>query len=99
MKLEVRCCCVPNKLLGWLDWPERAGEVWRFNLLSEIPKMPIEEMPIEIPNETVILTVARYQEPVTGRRYLAIKSEDVPLERLRKIPGFVENRRMPWPEF
>jgi hypothetical protein len=58
---------------------------------------PLVGLPQLIANESVILPVALFQDHniFTGQRdrHLALKSEETPLETLRRIPGFVEAGR------
>lgn len=84
-RLEVRCCCQPQKLRGWLDVPEHAVKN------GGVAVFPLRTPPNarwDAPFETVRLEVARM---VKGTKdWLAVKSEDLPLETLRRIHGFVE---------
>lgn len=95
MKVEVRCCCVPQKLLGWLDVePERVvvGRVLSFvapaqwNFTNQFDVMRAPEC---ISARSVNLPVAAIT--VDGATWLALKSEETPLETLRRIRGFIEN--------
>lgn len=93
MKIEVRCCCQPQKLLGWLPAPDgiSRGTIVRFvvspsrwfmeSIYSEPSFKPMDV--IELPAETFVSS--------NGVPSLALKSEETPIARLRLIRGFVEN--------
>jgi len=100
LRLEVRCCCQPQKLLGWLPAPDdvQIGQVirfqvrparWVFARKSSVPDATPQYEPVD----TIALPVASLGagylngEPITR---LAFKSEETPIERLRLIPGFAE---------
>jgi hypothetical protein len=85
-RLEVRCCCQPRKVLGWLEVPEhqvREGNSVRFTIP---PTWRPERVLLA---DTIALPVATITE--YGRDWLAFKAEGAPVERLRKLPGFMEN--------
>lgn len=84
MKYEVRCCCAPQKLLGWIEWPD-SMRIARFALVS-----PLGTTTWRASIESVELVLADYAED--GRAYKAVKADGVPIEKLRRIPGFVENK-------
>jgi hypothetical protein len=98
MMLEVRCCCRPENLLGWLPVPER--DVWNgarvaFRIPARVESRR-EQGIITVSAyraEHIWLTVAHYQCSAGGpfRGHLAFKSDDTPLETLRRLPGFVEH--------
>lgn len=116
MKVEVRCCCDPGKLLGWIELKVpalREGDVFKFPL-SDAPRSTEElvlgvarfQQPMEQGPEALSLPVAHFTvyQPARGfgffgallgdtrylERGLALKSNDAPIETLRRIPGFVE---------
>lgn len=76
--MEVRCCCKPQKLLGWLDVPDNCERVVRLSLIGgavlELPIAPVT-----------------FYERDGHSTYAAIKSEETPLEMLRQVVGFREN--------
>jgi hypothetical protein len=106
--VEVRCCCTPNKVLGYLPVPgalevgkrvvfvldTARSDAWVLGLRLEVP----ETFP------TITFEVARWSEsrirelPAIGvvgfelerTGGLALKHENVTLEELRRIDGFVE---------
>jgi len=96
VKVEVRCCCVPQKLLGWLDVePERivVGNVVQFRTPPSAGPVTFLHEGFETfrlePGERVALPVAAISSGTAS--WLALKSEETPLETLRRIPGFIEN--------
>jgi hypothetical protein len=109
VSLEIRCCCVPRKLLGWVDVPEhlaRAGEVVRFHLREPVlllapPPGHYFRVPAKAP-QFLALQIDRYRENedgpwplLPGPWRLAVKSHEHPIELLRRIPTFTVN---PWPD-
>jgi hypothetical protein len=102
VSLEIRCCCVPRKLLGWVDVPEhlaRAGEVVRFHLREPVlllapPAGHYLRVPAKAP-QYLALQIDRYRESEAGSLRLAVKSHEHPIELLRRIPTFTAN---PWPD-
>lgn len=100
--LDVRCCCQPQKLLGWLPAPE-GGRSRRFVLRSPYPSgqrwTDGAEEPTAIPINEVRLDVCEFfdapkngdgSRPPWRDTQEAYKAEGVPLETLRLIPGFIE---------
>lgn len=73
--LEVRCCCTPDKLLGWLPAPQY-GRAQKFLLRGESPLGFLR------------LEVCRFS--YFGRIHNAFKAESVDISVLRQIPQFIE---------
>lgn len=89
--LEVRCCCDPGKFLGMLEVPRelaRKGGPLRCRLQERLEGTPDQVSHSRFAPPTVLLEVARLN--MNGVSVMAVKSNDVPLETLRKIPGFSE---------
>ena len=87
MRYEVRCCCSPQKLLGWAEAPEGAPTVTFLLAVSYNSSLDAG-----CATETITLPIDRIQVP--GRpAYPAIKAERTSIETLRRIPGFIENGR------
>lgn len=86
MKVEIRCCCRPEKLLGWVDVPDRL--VIRDGSVS----FALTEFRARDGNDYVgdVLTLpfGRYSPHPLAETRLALKSEETPLETLKRIPGF-----------
>lgn len=81
--MEVRCCCVPKKLLGWVDIKHKGS-----NTIMWPPAFSIDEAgePRCIELEVALFNPGDGTEP-----YHALKSGELPIETLRLIPGFKEN--------
>jgi len=110
VRVEVRCCCDPGKLLGWVDLPgvphvnEGDRFVFRLNadrLLQAKPASPYLESALMGRVEKLELSVAFWHQwhealDVCGGAArtmiggLAFRSDDTPIETLRRIIGFQE---------
>lgn len=84
IELEVRCCC-DARLVGWVKVPARpyVGKVLVFALEREQPLSITEQF------ETLAFECA-VVERFSGGSYIALKSRDYPIEKLRRIHGFTE---------
>lgn len=103
--IEVRCCCQPRRLLGWLPYsgPLEAGRLVYFRAAPRFSPTTLSLRPgydpaiLEgfDPSIDVALPLAevRHGFPREGdyRTWLAFKSEETPIAVLRRIPGFVPN--------
>ena len=80
MKYEVRCCCDPDKLVGWLE-TERDPNDLRYDLRYDFDCS--SETRIDV--ETVRLEVAQLNIPINGKieSYSAIKDNHLSIETLR----------------
>jgi hypothetical protein len=104
MRVEIRCCCDPGRLLGTVevDVPYLyEGQAIRFYARRAISLKPwweqrdgdlfVEHLP-----ERLELPVARVEGYARGSgeylNGLAVKSNDTPIETLRRIAGFQEAR-------
>lgn len=88
MIYEVRCCCKPEKLLGHVDTEVLVGHGVRLVFLLA----PLSATDIGRP-ETLHTEVAQINIPTFGgdyHGYLAIKSNDYPIETWRRVAGFKE---------
>jgi hypothetical protein len=107
VRAEIRCCCDPGKLLGTVEVPDSGfyeGAVLRFALRSDPLdwlKPPPEPQPL-LEQGTLSLPVASFGIGRGGiltvgetawEQGLAIKSNDTPIEVLRRIPTFQEAER------
>lgn len=102
MRVEIRCCCEPGKLLGTVevDVPYLyEGQLLRFHVRGAISLKPAWEQRdgdlfMEHRPEWLALPVSRVQGYVfSSGEYLnglAVKSNDTPIEKLRLIAGFQE---------
>lgn len=89
MRLEVRCCCQPNKLLGWVNVnPNHVieGQAIRLPCMVSIHDIQSRVYPF------VELHVGRIAFPDNPRGYPAIMAEHVSIETLRTIASFEEAR-------
>jgi len=102
MRLELRCCCDPRRLLGSLEVPDHLcerGRRVRFTIPAAVSGSPLLA-PDYTPPTSVDLTVENYYEqaaayePPDGRLviritdHLAVKSDDHPIELLEQLVGF-----------
>jgi hypothetical protein len=92
IQLEVRCCCDPRRLLGWL-WVDRrdvyAGARLHFPLLERagvVDRGGLADWPVV---RVLELEVANLTDD--GYESLAVKSHDIPLVDLQQIPTFLVN--------
>lgn len=102
MKAEIRCCCKPGRLLGTIEVDAAylyEGQTFSFIVRPSISLRPYWEQrdnDIFVTNqaEKLTLPVARVHGIVFGTgeylHGLAIKSNDTPIEKLRRIAGFQE---------
>lgn len=103
-RMEVRCCCTPNKLLGTLpvaDAVFRGGVNSVDFILVGVPRLGL-------PSSMITMEIAEWQCHVSVDEYLAdslfsrptrvaesgaaLKHEGVTIETLRRIPGFIESK-------
>lgn len=75
-RLEVRCCCQPEKLLGWMDVVDSTSDVHVV-------------VSTRYASARFILPIAIFKDD-SGRQYPAIKAEGHTAESLRLIPGFIK---------
>lgn len=80
--MEVRCCCIPQKLLGWVDIKDKGADHILWPLAFRIDEQG-EPRTIEL--EVALFNPGTGEEP-----YRALKSGELPIETLRLIPGFKE---------
>jgi len=94
-RVEVRCCCRPEKLLGWLPVDEARIFVGSRVKFLIAPARTFKELGLEgvagFEVEVLTLPILWAIMPLEENR-LALKSEDTPVEVLRRISGFVENK-------
>lgn len=90
MRLEVRCCCQPNKLLGWLEignfLPHHPlPRTVRFPKLSSMQRTESFTY-IELP----IVMFHTAMDEIPMREYPALKAEGMTVEQLKTLQGFTE---------
>lgn len=90
MKVEVRCCCDPSRLIGHVQIQAervRRGPIV-FPLVSPIAVVGLRWKGKAVPFRNVALEIEKIGR---GRAsWLAVKSEGTPIETLRLIPTFEE---------
>lgn len=104
LKLEVRCCCKPVKLMGWLhvDHALLQSKTATFAPVRSMQNIPRTAIPAQVtlafaeiamitPRDTPHGERSVLSEGVTYRRYVAVKGEGIPLETLKAIPEFEAN--------
>ena len=105
-RMEVRCCCTPNKLLGTLPVPDGAGPGARikFPLMQHAMQMTRAEsslefeaqrwtLAVELPPELLMYAQSAVLEKMARPDGgVALKREGVTVETLRLIPGFIEEK-------
>lgn len=98
-RLEVRCCCDPNKVLGHVTHPQlqQPGDRLRIEWLELAgePLTPFGFHQDQAVRHRLELTVDRIAEYPCGDfgppvMFDAVKNNDYPIEVLRRVPGFVE---------
>ena len=95
-EIEVRCCCQPQKLLGWLPRPAnvRVGTAFIF-VVAEPFERVLKGFDVSRPETVktvhVYLPVTLFQPGDGAEPYPALKSEETPLETLRQVRGFREH--------
>jgi hypothetical protein len=83
--MEVRCCCAPKKLLGYLPVPDdtTVGQARTFPF-----KRPVTIQECAVEKTRVTLLVWWFED--RGDRHLALRGEGLTLEQLRNVVGFEE---------
>lgn len=98
-RLEVRCCCRPQKLRGWLQVAVPRGGLKCGHVVTFVKRRTPKARELVIRDalplvdQTTLIKMEVGQIQGIGREpYLAIKSEHLELEELRLLPGFEENK-------
>ncbi len=92
VKMEVRCCCDPSRLLGYLPVQYPLMSFVRYWVSKSA--MPVEGFTCDLPSAKmryVELSLAFYA-PIGETPYRCVKADGVTMELLRSIPEFVEKR-------
>lgn len=88
IRLEVRCCCQPRRLLGWVEVPDPNAP--RVRLLRLNPLITAGPLTTEL-SQVIELPIETMDAP--GRRpWRAVKAEGLRVEDLRTVFGFTEAR-------
>lgn len=94
--MEVRCCCQPKKVLGWLPVPDdvEEGMTMAYAGVSRLPSptdLWMDCAPVTCKSIPVVqLKVARIA--VGESSWLAMKGEGMTVEQLRTLVRFEESR-------
>lgn len=78
--IEVRCCCQPRKLLGYMNIPMPKTQYVVF---------PLAPRPGDMGFSSLQLPLAVFVDE-RGNRHKAFKSEETPIEVLRRVGCFIE---------
>jgi hypothetical protein len=93
-RLNIRCCCQPEKVLGSMLWPEPAPGVWPARY--DGTPMPFWTLTykesIFAPISHVTLQVREFQD-LDGRREWAVYGEDRPIEFWKHMRGYLPPER------
>jgi hypothetical protein len=91
MTVEVRCCCNPQNLLGWVELPERLVRHGFIRLACRVEWDARREAVVE-GRRYLETTIERYlpggANPLS---WLALTSAEQPIEVWRTVSGFTEN--------
>jgi len=90
--MEVRCCCKPQKLLGYLPVEENArayvGVIFDKTQFDPLRSASYNDPLRSASYKTIRLPVEIVNQ--NGNQHYALKSEETPIEVLRQLPGFLE---------
>jgi hypothetical protein len=88
--VEVRCCCEPNKIIGWLRMPNPPTRPGTVPVLLRSPDVLASDLPHMVELEAAWLWGA-FDRTGDQTRRIAFKDNHMPIETLRLLPGFEEN--------
>jgi len=106
--MEVRCCCKPKRLIGWLSLPCMIRQECDIKITTDSGRSEL----LEIRHCTVMLGLPKIQSVPLGStveladaggtktlvcRSLAIKSNDRPDEFWKMLPGFIPKEAADFP--
>lgn len=93
----VRCCCQPQKILGWLELPEGLPSGYEITMAT-VPPLRLADFPCASAVDPAAMPAINF-EKIRLRSYgrpgqweIAVYSDDRPIEFWRKVPGFIEAR-------
>lgn len=89
--LPVHCCCDPGLRLGWVPTPASMKGPGDVRFVAGYPAKDLLTNEVHYPER--IFTEVAWLEFDGEERMLGVKSNDVPIETWRKVPGFIEDRR------
>lgn len=94
MKYEVRCCCMPTKLLGHVETDMRMERGRK--IVFALAPLSVTAPPETLTTEAATINIPRFnfdsfESYLDGyESHLAIKSNDYPIETWRRVAGFTE---------
>lgn len=92
--MEVRCCCDPGKLLGYL--PMEDGSQYFSRKIAIPTNILVGQLPMPLSTAKLVINTITVHLPIAtivwrdGSERRALKSDDTPIETLRMLPEFVE---------
>src|SRR5215831_6329061 len=97
MRYAVRCCCMPVKVMGWLDLPKDCPDKLTIALFQSVPlnfwnlspEEQVHHSPIQ--NLQAVIELKTYVH-LSGSWERAVYSDDRPLSFWKRIPGFIPNQ-------
>lgn len=98
MKLNVRCCCTPKKVMGVLDVPDALVRWMGGDMTLLRPMYGLAHLGRITDAEQVYSPITRAHIELrfyfheNGRKELAVYSDDRPVDFWRNLPGFEEDR-------
>jgi len=97
MRLNVRCCCTPTKILGTLEVPPRAIERQGFGIYSMQSAAPGDWAKLLDAGQSLLRRKTEWIEIRSfGGGEPAIYSEERPVEFWRGLPSFKEGDKVRW---
>lgn len=92
-RVEVRCCCSPLKLLGTLPLPDKV-QAHTYAVMQPKTTDFLRVAARGVRPQTVTLQLVQWAAPDGKFRMVpqgyALKADGIPIEVLRRIPGFIE---------
>lgn len=100
IRMDIRCCCTPGKLLGSVPVRDETTVGEKIKFLVTKPSVRFDPLAFQhtrFDPTHVTLEVAEFGEVIDGsignpgrlRKGLALKSGELPIEVLSRIPGFI----------
>lgn len=86
-RMEVRCCCTPNKLLGTLPVQDARGVGDEICFVAMKPRVLTFESTTKF---TAVIGDRITLKIVSAEEGVALIASGVTIEKLRLIPGFIE---------
>jgi len=91
MRVEVRCCCQPQKLLGWLEVPSPTIHDGQWVTFLVVPQCGGGlDGGLWEGGQRLALQICKWYDVGAVYYGLALKAEGAPVEVLRRIRGFTE---------